>query len=76
MPRKQTTFEDILSQLEATVRDLEEGGLPLEEALKRFEEGVRLSREGAKRLDEAERRVEEILEGGLVKPLAAEPEQG
>jgi exodeoxyribonuclease VII small subunit len=63
------TFERILDDLEAVIRELEGDGLPLEEALARFEAGVALAREGAKRLDAAERRVEEILADGAVAPL-------
>ena len=63
------TFEKILDDLEAVIRDLEGDGLPLEEALARFEAGVVLAREGARRLDTAERRVEEILADGAVAPL-------
>lgn len=64
MTEKETTFEQILEQLEHVVHDLEQGGLPLEEALSRFEQGVRLSKEGARRLDAAEARIEEILSDG------------
>jgi len=76
MPKKdgrietpERTFEKILGELEAVIRDLEGDGLPLEEALKRFEAGVALAREGAARLDAAERRVEEILKDGTTAPL-------
>ncbi|MCU0663910.1 MAG: exodeoxyribonuclease VII small subunit [Myxococcota bacterium] len=63
------TFEQILGSLETVVRELEQGGLPLEQALERFETGIKLAREGARRLDEAQRRVEEILEGGEIVPV-------
>ena len=63
------SFEQILTNLETVVRELEQGGLPLEQALERFESGIKLAREGARRLDEAQRRVEEILEGGDLVPV-------
>lgn len=69
MAEQNESFEQILEKLHALVRELEQGGLPLEQSLKRFEEGIRLSREGAKRLEEAERRVEEILADGTTSPL-------
>ena len=55
------TFEASLSRLEAVVRQLENGDLPLEESLKLFEDGVRLSRECRERLTSAERRIEVLM---------------
>ena len=55
------TFESSLSELEAVVRQLENGDLPLEESLKLFENGVRLSRECRERLTSAERRIEVLM---------------
>ncbi len=54
-------FEAIVARLEAVVRELESGELPLERSLALFEEGVRLARAGGERLDRAEMRVEELL---------------
>ena len=54
-------FEDALARLEAIVKELESGDLPLEQSLKMFEEGIKLSRVCHKRLEEAERRVEILL---------------
>jgi len=71
---KERSFERILDELEAVIRDLEGDGLPLERALARFEEGVALAREAAARLDSAERRVEEILGDGTVAPLPVSDE--
>lgn len=70
------SFESALERLEATVRRLEGGDVPLEESLALFEEGVRLSRQCATRLDEAEQRVSVLMEdasGALsLEPLSAE----
>ena len=55
------TFEASLNELEAIVRQLEGGDLPLEESLKLFENGVKLSRECRERLNHAERRIEILL---------------
>lgn len=57
-------FEAALAALEATVRALEEGELPLEEALKRFEEGMHLLRRCEAALKRAEQRVEILLAEG------------
>ncbi len=54
-------IDGILAGLEAVVRDLESGDLPLERALERFEEGVRLARRGGQLLDAIEERVEMLL---------------
>lgn len=55
------TFEQSLDQLEAVVKKLEEGDMPLEESLELFEKGVRLSRDCRERLAKAERRIEVLL---------------
>ena len=55
------TFEESLDQLEAVVKRLEEGDMPLEESLELFEKGVRLSRDCRERLTTAERRIEVLM---------------
>lgn len=55
-------FEEAMGRLEAVVKQLEAGDLPLEKSLKTFEEGVRLSRWCVKKLEEAEKRVEILLQ--------------
>ncbi len=52
------SFQDGVAELEALVRKLEAGDLPLEDALAAFESGIALVRELGKRLDEAESRIE------------------
>ena len=61
-------FEAALTELDAIVKKLEEGDLPLEESLKLYERGVQLSRFCHARLEEAERRIEILNERGEVKP--------
>ncbi|MBF0421420.1 MAG: exodeoxyribonuclease VII small subunit [Magnetococcales bacterium] len=56
------SFEQALARLEAIVRRLEEGNVPLEDGLVAFEEGTTLSLLCQQRLDTAERRVEQLLE--------------
>jgi exodeoxyribonuclease VII small subunit len=55
------TFEASLGELEAVVRQLENGDLPLDESLSVFEDGVKLSRECRERLASAERRIEVLM---------------
>ena len=55
---KQPGFEEALARLEAIVKSLEEGDLPLEDSLRLFEEGVSLTRLCAAKLEEAQRRID------------------
>ena len=57
-------FEKALEQLQAVVKKLEGGDIPLEEALKAFEDGVQLSRACQERLSEAEKKVEILTQSG------------
>lgn len=52
------SFEKALEALQASVRKLESGDLPLEQALKQFEEGVKLARSCQEYLSQAEKKVE------------------
>ena len=61
-------FESAIAELEAIVKRLEDGDLPLEESLALFERGVQLSRFCHSKLEEAERRVELLTERGEVTP--------
>ncbi len=58
---KTPPFEESLKKLEATVKRLEKGDLPLEESLSHFEEGIRLSRLCMEQLNTAEKRVQLLL---------------
>jgi exodeoxyribonuclease VII small subunit len=59
MPDEATpTFEAGLQQLEAIVKEMESGELPLERALELFERGMKLSETCRKQLADAETRVE------------------
>jgi exodeoxyribonuclease VII small subunit len=54
-------FEQGLIELEAVVKELESGDLPLEKALELFEKGVALSAACRKQLVEAETRIETLV---------------
>lgn len=58
------TFEGSLAELEAVVKELESGDLPLERALALFEKGTDLSAACRKQLEEAETRVEQLIRRG------------
>ncbi len=51
------SFEEAISRLEAVVRELEDGRLPLERALDLFTEGIELSRVCSRNLESAEQRI-------------------
>jgi exodeoxyribonuclease VII small subunit len=57
------SFEAALAELEATVRRLDSGDLPLEEALALYEKGVALQQECQTLLDNTERRIVELRDG-------------
>ena len=59
---QQPSFEEALDKLEASVHQLEEGDLGLNEALAVYEQGVKLLRHCYQLLEGAERRIE-LLSG-------------
>ena len=60
MSESNRSFEDALNELEAHVRKLDSGELPLEEALQVFESGIRLQQECAELLDATEQKIVEL----------------
>jgi exodeoxyribonuclease VII small subunit len=64
-------FEGAIAELDAIVKKLEEGDLPLEQSLALYERGVHLSRFCHARLEDAERRIEILTERGELKPAPA-----
>lgn len=70
------TFEAGLQQLEAIVKEMEGGELPLERALELFERGMKLSETCRKQLEEAETRVEVLMRrGGEVQAQPFRPDK-
>ncbi len=57
----ETTFEAALQELEALLKEMESGTLPLEELIGRFERGTALSQYCRKKLDSLEKRIEVLL---------------
>lgn len=68
---KPPSFEASLTELEAVVKELEAGDLPLERALALFEKGTALSASCRKQLEEADTRVEQLIRRG--DRITAEP---
>ena len=64
-------FEAALTELDAIVKKLEDGDIPLEQSLQLFERGVQLSRFCHARLEEAERRIEILNERGQLQEAPA-----
>jgi len=57
---KDLSFEDALAELEAAVRQLEEGNLPLTEAIALYERGMGLAQQCSDLLDGAQLQVEQL----------------
>jgi len=70
-------FEKALAELEKVVARMESGELSLEEALATHKRGLELARYCQKQLEAAQQQVK-VLEGEVLKPLAAgaEPASG
>lgn len=66
------TFEELLKELEETVKKLEAGDTPLEEAMELFEKGVGLTKKCRAMLDEAQLKVKLITENGETDFAAGE----
>jgi exodeoxyribonuclease VII small subunit len=64
-------FETALTELDAIVKKLEDGDIPLEQSLQLFERGVQLSRFCHARLEEAERRIEILNERGQLQDASS-----
>jgi len=58
------TFEQVLSRLEAIVKEMEAGTLDLETLLARFEEGQALVKWCGEKLNQVERRIEVLMKDG------------
>ncbi|WP_166828650.1 exodeoxyribonuclease VII small subunit [Thalassoroseus pseudoceratinae] len=57
-PETEPSFEESLEQLQAIVRQLEDGTLGLDESMTQFEQGVKLLRKCYAVLDHTEQRIE------------------
>lgn len=77
-PSKSTqepSFEKALAELESIVSKMEDGGLSLEQSLAAHKRGLELAKQCRERLDAAQQQVR-VLEGEVLKPLAAATDAG
>ena len=59
-PLESLNFEDALGELETIVRDLEQGGTPLEQSIGAYERGIALKKHCETKLREAQAKIEKI----------------
>ena len=71
----QLSFEQALAELEKIVARMESGELSLEQSLAAHKRGLELARFCQQRLESAQQQVK-VLEGDILKPLAAAAEEG
>ena len=69
------SFEKALAELESIVAKMEDGGLTLEQSLAAHKRGLELARQCRERLEAAQHQVR-VLEGEVLKPLAAASDGG
>ncbi len=61
---KELSFEQLFTELQATVAKLEGGDLSLDESLALFQRGMELSKKCGELLDKAELRIRELVPQG------------
>lgn len=71
-PGGELTFENALAELEKVVARMEGGELSLEQALAAHKRGLELAKFCQGRLEAAQQQIQ-VLEGDVLKPLAAAP---
>ncbi len=78
-PKSAQSYDQLVRDLEACVKDLEDGRLPLEQAIDRFKAGIELAKLAERRLQEAEGQVNMLLtaENGTetTEPFHGAPEE-
>lgn len=68
-------FEKGIERLDAIVRQMEAGNVPLDEALKLFQEGTSLVQQCGELLDEAELQVVKLMKSADGTPIETEYER-
>jgi exodeoxyribonuclease VII small subunit len=61
-PNQLVNFEEAITKIEAHLKDLEKGDLPLDELLKKFEEAIKLIRKCQSELHDVEQKVKILTE--------------
>ena len=72
MSEQSKSFEQSIDRLDAIVRSLEQGNVPLEEALKLFQEGTGLVKSCDEMLTKAELEVVKLMKGADGAPVETE----
>ena len=72
-PIAEMSFEEALRALEATVRKLESGEVPLDDSIALYERGEELRKACQARLDAAQARIEKIVQGENGAPTGTVP---
>jgi len=72
-PVKEMSFEEAMAALEAVVRQLESGDVPLEQSIALYEHGAALKEHCARTLKDAEEKVAQITKGADGTATGAEP---
>lgn len=72
MSEKSKSFEQSIERLDAIVKSLEQGNVPLEQALKLFQEGTGLARSCDEMLSKAELEVVKLMKGADGAPVETE----
>lgn len=62
--KKKITFEEGMQELEALVRDLETGEMPLEDSFKAYEKATALKNALSAMLDEGDKRIRVLTQTG------------
>ena len=70
------SFEEAMGELEAVVRQLEQGEVPLEDSIRLYERGAALKKRCEEKLKEAEEKVALITLDGEGKPVGSKPAEG
>ena len=69
MSEQSRSFEQSIDRLDAIVRSLEQGNVPLEQALKLFQEGTGLVKSCDEMLTKAELEVVKLMKGADGEPV-------
>ena len=73
--KEEKTFEENITNLEAIVKDLESGNVPLDDAINKFNEAMKLAKECNDKLKNAEDNINKILkENGKLEDFNIEEE--
>jgi len=73
--KDEKTFEENITNLEAIVKDLESGNVPLDDAINKFNEAMKLAKECNDKLKNAEDNINKILkENGKLEDFSIEEE--